>query len=406
MVDSMSAALARRVALAAQGFGRTLPPAVGTRQLNGAIDRLGLLQIDSVNVFERSHYLPLFARLGGYDKALLDRLAFARSGRYIEYWAHEAAIIPTQTWPLLRWRMDEYRDRYASNPAEWPRGESGLYPWLLEELARNGPLPASAIEHEANVRRGPWWGWSDVKRSLEVLFRTGAVVSAGRTRFERTYALPEQVLPREVIERDVPRDEAHRQLVEHAARAHGVGTEKDLADYFRLKRADVAPAIADLVDAGILLPVKVDGWKSAAWLHREARLPRRVSTQALLSPFDPVVWERARTERLFDFHYRIEIYTPAEKRVFGYYSLPILIDDALVGRIDLKSDRQSGVLRVQSAWLEQGVAAASVAEIAARTAGLVRAAAVWQGLGGVAVQDRGTLAPALAAELVAAVGTA
>ncbi|MET0726508.1 MAG: crosslink repair DNA glycosylase YcaQ family protein, partial [Leifsonia sp.] len=227
------------------------------------------------------------------------------------------------------------------------------------------------------------------------------VVSAGRVRFERTYALPEQVLPAEVLDRHVPRHDAHVRLVEHAARAHGVGAEKDLADYFRLKRADVRPAITELVEAGILLPVAVDGWKAPAWLHRDARLPRRMSADALLSPFDPVVWERARTERLFDFHYRIEIYTPAEKRIFGYYTLPILIDDRLVGRIDLKNDRQAGVLRVQSAWLEEDVHDRDVADIAARTAGLLRDAAAWQGLDAFEVVGRGTLSPALVGELIA-----
>jgi uncharacterized protein YcaQ len=400
MVESISPALARRVALAAQGFGRARPDAVGARALNGLIERLGLLQLDSVNVFERSHYLPVFARLGAYDKAALDRLTFARSGRYVEYWAHEAAVIPVESWPLLRWRMNEYRDHYAENPAAWPASENnGMYDWLLGELASNGPMPASAIEHDSNVRRGPWWGWSDVKRSLEVLFRTGTVVSGGRTRFERTYALPHQVLPDAVLGRVVSRHDAHVELVEHAARAHGIGTEKDLADYFRLKRVDVRPAIDELVERGDLLPVTVPGWKAPAWLHSRARLPRRITADALLSPFDPVVWERARTERMFDFHYRIEIYTPAEKRVFGYYSLPILIDDRLVGRIDLKNDRQSGVLRIQSAWLEAAVPSASVDEIATRTVALLRSAAAWQSLGRIESTGRGTLAPALEAAL-------
>ena len=398
MVDSVSPALARRVALAAQGFGRPHPPAVGTRQLNGVIDRVQLLQLDSVNVFERSHYLPVFARLGAYDKGLLDRLTFPRSGRYVEYWAHEAAIIPVETWPLMRWRMQVYRDYFAQDGG-WADANRPMLARLRDELAANGPLPASAIEHESNVRRGPWWGWSDVKRGLEVLFRQGDVVTAGRMRFERTYALPEQVLPSSVLERVVSREDAHAQLIEQSARAHGIGTEKDLADYFRLKRVDVRPAIARLVDEGSLLPVTVDGWRAPAWLHRDARLPRRIGADALLSPFDPVVWERARTERMFGFHYRIEIYTPAEKRIHGYYNLPILIDDALVGRIDLKNDRQARVLRVQSAWLEEGALSASVDEIAERTAALLRSAAGWQGLENIEVVGRGTLSQALESAL-------
>ncbi|MEL4317756.1 crosslink repair DNA glycosylase YcaQ family protein [Leifsonia sp. YIM 134122] len=398
MPESVSPALARRIALAAQGFGRPRPASVGTRQLNGLIDRLGLLQLDSVNVYERSHYQPVFARLGGYDKALLDRLTFPRRGGYVEYWAHEASVIPVDTWSSWRWRMEEYRD-YFSGRDSWAAANPQMLEWLTSELAANGPMAASAIEHDSNVRRGPWWGWSDVKRGLEVLFRQGDVVSAGRTRFERTYALPAQVLPAAVIERAVPRHDAHVQLVERAAAAHGIGTEKDLADYYRLKRVDTRAAIAELEEAGTLLPVAVDGWRSPAWLHRDARLPRRIEAAALLSPFDPVVWERARTERMFDFHYRIEIYTPAEKRVFGYYSLPILVDDALVGRIDLKNDRQAKVLRVQSAWLEEGVPATSVPEIAARVAAVLHEITAWQGLDEITVVGRGTLSAALQAEL-------
>lgn len=372
-----------------------MPASVGTRQLAATIGRLGLLQLDSVNVFERSHYLPMFARLGAYDKNLLDRLTFERRGRYIEYWAHEAAVIPIESWPLFRWRMEHHRDRHAADADHWTASNAGMMRWLTAELAEKGPLPAAAIDHEANRRTGPWWGWSDVKTGLEFLFQRGEVVSAGRTRFERVYALPEQVLPTEVLGRDVPRDEAHRALIAHAARALGVGTVTDLADYFRMRTDDTRTAVHDLVDAGDLVPVSVDGWGRPAWLHRDARIPRRIRGEALLSPFDPVVWDRGRAERMFGFHYRIEIYTPAPKRVFGYYSLPILLDDALVGRIDLKSDRQNGVLRVQSAWTEPG----APPDTAERVAGLLRAAADWQGLSAIEVVGRGTLSPALAGEL-------
>lgn len=393
MVDSVSPAQARRIALAAQGFGRTIPGAIGTRQLNLLIERLGLLQLDSVNVFERSHYLLGYARLGNYDKSQLDRLTFARKGRYIEYWAHEAAVIPIETWPLLRWRMQRYQETAYR---EWSSANRDMIEWVRAELAAKGPLAASAIEHDANRRTGPWWGLSPIKTALEVLFRWGEVVSAGRTRFERTYALPEQILPSEIIHRDVPAHEAQRQLVEHAARAHGIGTASDLADYFRLKSADVRPILRELEDDGVLLPVSVKGWDRPAWLHRDARIPRRVETAALLSPFDPVVWDRGRAQRLFAFHYRIEIYTPAPKRIFGYYSLPILIDDRLVGRIDLKSDRQARVLRVQSAWHEEHADRATVAE---RIAPLLARTAAWQGLDTIEVKDRGDLAAAVAGEL-------
>ncbi len=396
MVETISAAKARRIALAAQGFARQAPDEVGARQLNLTIDRLGLLQLDSVNVFERSHYLPVFARLGAYDKAHLDRLTFARKGRYVEYWAHEAALIPVESWPLFRWRMDQYRQRSADALTGWSQANAPLLAWLRAELAEKGPMAASAVEHDSNKRSGPWWGWSDVKTGLETLFRWGEVVSAGRTRFERVYGLAEQLLPREVLEREVPRREALKTLIESASLAHGIGTASDIADYFRLKNATAAELLAELADDGVVLQTRVEGWKQMAWLHRDARAPRRIEATALLSPFDPVVWRRDRAERLFDFHYRIEIYTPEPKRVYGYYSLPILLDDAIVGRIDLKSDRKPGILRVQSAWHEHHANPHSVAE---RVAPLLRRAAAWQGLGSVEVTDRGNLAKAIAAEL-------
>ena len=410
--SSLSAAEARRIALAAQGFcgstargsttpgsGRSTADAPGARRLKSEISRLGLLQLDSVNVFERSHYLPVFARLGAYDRATFDRLAFSRPSSYIEYWAHEAALIPVDTWPLMRWRMRRLREKSAADVSDWSHRNRPMLDWLLSELAEKGPLAARAIEHDATTRTGPWWGWSDVKIGLETLFRWGDVVSAGRTRFERVYALPEQVLPTSVLNRDVSAADARRMLVEHSARASGVGTTSDLADYFRLRVDETVAALRDLEEAGIVSRVNVEGWGQLAWLHRDARVPRRVEAAALLSPFDPVVWQRERALRMFGFHYRIEIYTPAPKRLFGYYSLPILIDDALVGRIDLKSDRKRGVLMVQSAWAEADVVAP---DVAGRVAGLVRNAAAWQGLGGIEIADKGTLASALASALPSA----
>jgi uncharacterized protein YcaQ len=395
MVVTISAAQARRIALAAQGFGRRSPQTAGTRHLNRTINQLGLLQIDSVNVFERSHYLPLFARLGAYDRSLLDRLTFAPRGRYLEYWAHEAAIIPVEFWPLFRWRMDDFR-RSDDSLTSWASAHAGILDWLRLELAEKGPLPARAVEHDANKRSGPWWGWSDVKRGLEVLFRWGEVVSAGRTRFERHYGLAEHILPAEILAREIPTPVAQTQLVEHAARAHGIATTSDIADYFRLKNVPVAGILAQLAEEGVVHKVTVNGWRGPAWLHRDARIPRRMEATAMLSPFDPVVWRRDRAERLFDFHYRIEIYTPAHKRVFGYYSLPILLDEAIVGRIDVKNDRQAGVLRVQSAWHEPHADTAIVAE---RVAPLLTRTLEWQGLDGLEVKDRGTLARAIASEL-------
>ena len=402
MVDVVSPALARRIALAAQGFGRPIPAAPGARALGGVVDRLGLLQIDSVNVFERSHYLPAFSRIGGYDRAALDRLAWGRRGRLVEYWAHQAAFIPRELWPMFEFRREEYRRSGTSEWGGWLSENRRLADWLRAELAANGPMPASAIEHDANERRGPWWGWSDVKRTLEWMFRTGEVVCVDRRRFERVYALPEQALDPALLDAAPAGADQVRTLVERAASALGIATAADLADYWRMKSAQVRPAV-DLVEAGVLLPVEVPGWTTGsrpapAWLHRDARRPRRIEAAALLSPFDPVVWFRPRAERLFDFHYRIEIYTPEPQRRFGYYSLPVVIDDAVVARVDLKSDRAAGVLRVQSAWAEPHAPAGT----AERLVPELRRAADWQGLGEIVVAGRGDLSPAIASALAAA----
>jgi uncharacterized protein YcaQ len=402
MVDSVSPALARRIALAAQGFGRPTVAAPGTRQLSALVDRLGVLQIDSVNVFERSHYLPAFSRLGAYDRGLLDRLTTGRRGRMVESWAHQAAFIPRELWPLFEFRRDEFR-RKGSQWGGWLVENRPLGDWLRAELAANGPMRASEIEHDANERRGSWWGWSDVKRTLEWMFLVGEVVCVERVRFERVYALPEQALAPELLDTPIPEADAVRELVRRASIALGIATEADLADYWRMKRAPVRTAIRDLDEAGELVPVEVPGWTTGsratpAWLHRDARRPRRIDAAAVLSPFDPVVWFRPRTERLFDFHYRIEIYTPEPERKFGYYSLPVLIDDDVVGRVDLKSDRKAKVLRVQSAWIEHG----APDETAARLRPVLAQAAAWQGLDEIEVVGRGDLAPALSAELAAA----
>jgi uncharacterized protein YcaQ len=399
VVEQVSPALARRVALAAQGFGRARPSVVGTRQLNGLIDRINLLQIDSVNVFERSHYLPAFARLGRYDKALLDRLTFEAKAPHTEYWAHEAAFMRRDDWPLFRWRMQNFRQRYAG-PGSWYESNVSTVEWLRAELAANGPLVAGEIEHDANTRTGPWWGWSDVKRALEFLFLFGEVAIAGRTRFQRRYALVDDVLPASVLDRQIETPDAVRELIRRSAVAHGIGTARDLGDYYRIKGAPALTAIRELEEEGELIPISVPGWERAGkpekvWLHREARLPRRIEATALLSPFDPVVWFRERALRLFDFHYRIEIYVPQEKRSFGYYTMPLLIDDRVVGRIDLKNDRQAGILRVQSAWTEPGAPVDTVE----RVVPMLREIAEWQGLTGFAVANWGDLAPALARAL-------
>lgn len=403
MVDTVSPALARRISLAAQGFGRPAAVSPGLRQVAGLVDRLGVLQIDSVNVFERSHYLPAFSRLGVYDRAVLDRLTTGRRGRMVESWAHQAAFIPRELWPVFEFRREQFR-RKGSHWGGWLAENRPLADWLRAELGANGPMRASEIEHDANERSGSWWGWSDVKRTLEWMFLVGEVVCIERVRFERVYALPEQALPPELLGSPLPEADAVRELVRRAAVALGIATEADLADYWRMSRAQARVAIRELVDAGELLPVEVPGWATGggrptpAWVHRDARRPRRLEATAVLSPFDPVVWFRPRTERLFDFHYRIEIYTPEPQRKFGYYSLPVLVDDDLVGRVDLKSDRKARVLRVQSAWSEHG----APDETAARLLPVLWQAAAWQGLDELVVADRGDLAPALRAELAAA----
>ena len=404
MVEKVSAAQARRIALAAQGFGAPRNGTPGTRQVNLTIQRLGLLQIDSVNVFERSHYLPLFARLGPYDKASVDRLTFSRTAKYVEYWAHVASLIPIESWPLFRWRMREMRERSESKPDSWIHSNRPMLEWLRSELAAKGPLRVGEIEHDANKRKGTWWEWSDVKLGLEYLFSWGEVVPAGRRNFERVYGLAEHVLPRDILDRDVAKHDAIVELLRLAARSHGIGTLGDFADYYRILKTAAKPALDQLVAEGELTPVTVDGWlergkPTPAWLHKDARIPRKMDAAALLSPFDPIVWERDRTERMFGFHYRIEIYTPEPKRVFGYYTLPVLVDDHLVGRIDLKSDRQNGVLRVQSAWSESGAPVG----IEERIAPLLRSTAEWQGLDRIEVMDRGDLAVAVAGALGSAV---
>ena len=306
----------------------------------------------------RAHYLPAFSRLGSYDRALLDRAAWGRKSerRLFEYWAHEASLLPLSLHPLLRWRM-----------ARADRGEAG---WggmrvfagerraeadaILSRIKAEGPLAASDFEHGKSGTG--WWAWGDTKRTLEWLFWAGHITTATRRRsFERVYDLTERVIPPRILALPTPpEEEAHLALIERAARAHGIATTTDLRDYFRLSPADASTAVAALAEEGVLVPVTVKGWSNAAWLHRDAKRPRRIGAAALLAPFDPLVWERSRTERLFDFRYRIEIYTPAEKRTYGYYVLPLLLDDRIVARVDLKADRQTSRLLAHSVHLEPG----------------------------------------------------
>jgi uncharacterized protein YcaQ len=394
--DTLSLAAARRIALAAQELAgpRAAGPA-SIRRLLALADRLGLFQIDSVNVLARAHYLPAFSRLGAYPPALLDRAAWGKPRRLFEYWGHEASLLPLDLHPLLRWRM-----------ARAERGESG---WgslrafaaerrpeadaVLARIAAEGPLAASDLEKG----RTGWWEWSGSKQALEWLFWAGKITTATRRgSFERVYDLPERVIPAGILALPTPAPEAaHRALLLRAARAHGVATARDLRDYFRLSPAEAGPRLAELEETGELIPVRVEGWRDPAWLHPEARRPPRADGRALLAPFDPLIWERSRAERLFALRYRIEIYTPAERRVHGYYVLPFLLRDGIAARVDLKSDRKTGALLVQSAHAEADAPPDTAEALAAE----LRLMAQWLGLREVRVSRRGALASALAKAL-------
>ncbi|PWC90312.1 cytoplasmic protein [Azospirillum sp. TSH100] len=411
--DSLSLREARRVAIAAQGFPNSAPNGapnvaagatpdadpVEARHARRLIGRLGLVQIDSVNVLVRSHYLPLFSRLGPYEAALLDRLAYGGKRRALfEYWGHEASLIPVEQQPLFRWRMAR-AERGEGTYGELARFAAERRPYIdavLAEVAARGPMGASELS-EAGRGAGGWWGWSDGKRALEHLFWAGLVTTAGRRGFERLYDLPERVLPAAILDAPTPEEaEAQRALLRIAARAHGVATERDLRDYHRLDLADARLRIAELVEAGELLPVTVEGWDRTAYVTPDLRIPRKAPARALLSPFDSLIWERQRTERLFGARIRLEIYTPAHKREHGYYVLPFLMDERIAARVDLKSDRKAATLLVQAAHAEPH---ASVDAVAPPLAVELRRLAGWLGLERVTVAGAGDLAPALAGAL-------
>ena len=386
---------ARRIALAAQGF---VPSRRGLRRpdrrhLDAVLEKIGVLQIDSINVLERSHYLPLFSRLGPYRKSLLEDAAYCARDkrRMFEYWGHEASLLPVETQPLLRWRMERARNNQGiyKGIAQFAKDNSDKVDALLTEITERGASGVSDVAKDES-RNSPWWGWHDTKIGLEWLFWTGQITTAGRRNFERIYDLPERVLPDHVLNQATPDEaDAQRALIAIAARAFGIATMADLRDYFRLPLADTKARIAEMVEDGALEPVNVDTWQHQAYLTPDAAMPARASPRALLSPFDSLIWERSRTERMFGFHFRLEIYVPEAKRQYGYYVLPFLMGDRLVARVDLKTDRKACVLRVQAAHGEPGI---DRSKVTAALADELASMAAWLGMDRVEIHGRGDLA--------------
>ncbi|HET6939250.1 MAG TPA: crosslink repair DNA glycosylase YcaQ family protein [Nocardioides sp.] len=397
MPDTLSRAQARRIALAAQGFLDPRHTTPTMRTFNRTLDRTGVLQVDSVNVLQRAHFMPLFSRMGPYDTAMLTRASEKRPRRLVEYWAHVQALMPVELWPVMQHRMESYR---AQRGKWWQAVDDDLTARLLGEISARGPSTARALDDGAPRGRKHWgWNWSEAKKALDFLYMVGELAVAGRnSQFEVIYDVPERVLPADVLAMPTPTaEEATKELVRRAARSCGVATALCLADYYRLRQQPGAgvpaaqTAIDELVEEGELLPVHIEGWRRPAYLHREARRPRKVDARAFLSPFDPVVWLRERTEHIFDFHYRIEIYTPVDKRQYGYYVLPFLLRDEIVARVDLKADRKEGRLIVKSAWAEEGAPEDTVEELSEE----LRQLASWLELSDITVEPRGDLAPML-----------
>ncbi len=390
--ERLSIAETRRVALAAQGFADPRPTGrIDRRHLRRVLDRIGVIQIDSVNVLVRSQELPLFARLGPHPRSLIQDATAA--GELFEYWVHEASHVPTEHHHLYRWSMRQ--------PHRWAafRNVMDTRPEYLESVfdhvATNGPVVAGDLKQRVG-KKGTWWDYDDGKVALEALFYSGRLTARRRSNdFARMYDIPERMIPADVLARSaVPEVEARKELLVLAAKYHGVGTLTDLCDYHRMKPAVCRPLFAELAEEGRLTPVAVEGWDKQAYMHPEAAIPRRVSARALLSPFDPVVWNRERTERIFGFRYRIEIYVPQPKRQYGYYVLPFLLGDELVGRVDLKADRATRTLLVQSAWGEPGI---PEGDVAGEMYEELRLLAGWLQLERIEIVGRGDLSAALTA---------
>lgn len=394
---SLSAAQARRLVLRAQGLDRIRPTGrVDRRHLRGVIDQLGLIQIDSVNVLARTQYLTMFSRVGPYDTALFDEMVYGDHDMF-EYWGHVASLVASRFQPLLRWRMQDDHD--WGSLARVGHEHPDLVRALEAEILSGGPWSAGDLD-ESGQRKGPWWGWGDTKRALEYLFWSGRVGALRRGNFERVYCAPTQAVPATILDLPAPdADVAHRSLLLHAARLHGVGTARDLADVWRQPIRLARRHLEDLVADGQLEGVEVEGWRDQAYLSPDVTLPRRMAACALVSPFDSVMWERDRVERLFDFRYRIEIYVPKPKRVYGYYVLPFLLGDTYVARVDLKADRAGRRLLVQSAHSEPDLdrRGTDEVEVAERLSVELRTMASWLGLDDVHVGGQGDLSAALAA---------
>ena len=394
MTETLSPKTARRIALAAQGFGRARPAAPGRSHVRDVARRLGVIQIDSVNVVTRTHYLPGFSRLGDYPREALETEAWGARRGLFEYWGHEASLLPLELQPLLRWRMERARGGAMwTGLSRFGREKRDYIDGVLAEIERRGPVTGGDFAEGPRGAPG-WWSWSDGKRALEWLFWAGLITTKTRNGFERVYDLTERALPARIIDRPTPTEaDAQRELVRISAKAMGVATAADLRDYFRLPLADARERVAELVEAGELTPVAVKGWRQPAYLAAGARTPRKVTGAALLSPFDNLIWTRDRTERLFGVRVRLEIYTPAHKRAHGYYVLPFLEDEAIAARVDLKADRKAGALLVQAAWGEPD----ATPETPARLAAELRRMSGWLGLVNVEVVGNGDLAGELEA---------
>lgn len=392
----LSAKQARHIAISAQGFADARPALATRRHLRKTTERLGVIQLDSVNVLVRTHYLPAFSRLGVYPQALLTEEAWGKKRSLFEYWGHEASLMPLPIQPLLRWRMARAQaGQLWGRLARFASERRDYIDHVLAEIEKRGPVTGSDFATGPRGSSG-WWSWSEGKHALEWLFWAGFITTATRRGFERVYDLTERVLPSAILRLPTPSEaDAQRELLRIAARAMGVASEADLRDYFRLPLEGARARVRELVEAGELWPVKVEDWRHTGYLHPEARAPRRMSARALLSPFDNLIWFRDRTTRLFGVKIRLEIYTPADKRTHGYYVLPFLEGDTITARVDLKADRQAKVLRVQASHAEPFAGPDTPHALGEE---LLRMAE-WLGLERVEVARRGDLAGPLGAAL-------